>query len=59
LEDGHQDSSHADSVSAESLRSAIEDFQSFAGLKITGKVIAPVSTFIHPPSGLFNNKSLT
>jgi hypothetical protein len=39
LERGPQDSSYAKSVSAESFIDAIKDFQSFAGLKKTGKVI--------------------
>jgi hypothetical protein len=40
------------------LFDAIKDFQSFAGLKKTGKVIASVSIHLHFPSGLFNNKSI-
>ncbi|XP_046456176.1 matrix metalloproteinase-9-like [Daphnia pulex] len=39
LERGPQDSSYSESVcTAESFRSAIEDFQSFAGLKKTGEI---------------------
>jgi hypothetical protein len=53
LERGPQDSSYSESFSAESFIDAIEDFQSFAGLKKTGKVIAPVSRHLHLPSGLF------
>jgi hypothetical protein len=53
LERGPQDSSYAKSVSAESFIDAIKDLQSFAGLKITGMVIAPVSRHLHLPSGLF------
>jgi hypothetical protein len=45
LERGPQDSSYSESFSAESLSDAIEDFQSFAGLKKTGMVIVFVSTF--------------
>jgi hypothetical protein len=40
------------------LFDAIKDFQSFAGLKKTGKVIAPVSTFTFAFRPYFNNKSI-
>jgi hypothetical protein len=49
MERGPQDSSYSESVSAESFRSAIEDFQSFAGLNITGMVIETVFTFAFRP----------
>jgi hypothetical protein len=60
LERGPQDS-YSQSVSAEyfmQLFDAIKDFQSFAGLKKTGKVIAPVSTFTFAFRPYFNNKSI-
>jgi hypothetical protein len=56
LERGPQDS-YSQSVSAEyfmQLFDAIKDFQSFAGLKKTGKVIAPVSTFTFAFRPYFN-----
>jgi hypothetical protein len=53
LERGPQDSSYSESVSAESFIDAIKDFQSFAGLKKTGKVIETVSRHLHLSSGLF------
>jgi hypothetical protein len=58
LERGPQDSSYSESVSAESFIDAIKDFQSFAGLKKTGKVIetVPALTFAFRP--YFNNKSI-
>jgi hypothetical protein len=49
LERGPQDSSYSESVKAESFIDAIKDFQSFAGLKKTGKVIATVFTFAFRP----------
>jgi hypothetical protein len=49
LERGPQDSSYLESVSAESFIDAIKDFQSFAGLEKTGKVIL----HLHLPSGFF------
>ncbi|XP_046456168.1 uncharacterized protein LOC124203539 [Daphnia pulex] len=49
LERGPQDSSYSESVSAESFRSAIEDFQSFAGLKITGKLDEATKELMNKP----------
>jgi hypothetical protein len=49
LERGPQDSSYSESFSAESFIDAIKDFQSFAGLEKTGKVIETVFAFAFRP----------